>query len=648
MAGVFRAVGVVAGAVASVAAFVPGGQAVAAIAGAVSVVAGGLSELVASPRSARAKGSVNDRVIGANNPMPYLMGRCYSGGVQVHDIGWGGEVDGVENPYRMMTTVHSCAGPVDALEAVQANFATVSFATSTPALAAATGYYEDHWYRDYQLGEQPEVAALDAQWSGVPSWGASYKLSGKAALAHSLLFDKDGEIFAGGQLPVIGAIWRGVRVYDPRLDSTYPGGSGSQRIDDETTWAYSQNPALHALAYAYGRFENGKLVFGGNLGSAAIDLANLVAWANVCDANGWTLGGEIYEPGSKWDNLKRIAIAGGAKPVLIGGVLRFDYQAPRISLATITRDDIAPGGLRDQLGSNWKSRHNTIIFRVRSEAHNWDYPQSDPVSVASFVTEDGEEKIDEVKYELVTDVDQGAELAIYELYERRALGAINLPLKPHLKAYVPGDALTLDAELSPTGVAMKVRMTRRQIDPISATIQATFVEEDDDKHVAAGVVSGVLPTAPPTASGEDIDRLVAANQIQAPLTSQLITNSYVTDLDPMDGLWSATDTSIDVEAHTRTYSDKATSIAAATITTEDDGTTPLAAETVYHLYYDDSSRSGSGVTIKATQVLADAVNSQEHPYRHNVARVVTDALGGGGSSGGGAIPPGVQEDDWYS
>src|SRR5690606_580392 len=180
----------------------------------------------------------------------------------------------------------------------------------------------------YQLGERPEADALAPQFSGAPDWGSDYKLSGFAAIGYSLKWDKDGKRFPGGQMPTIGAVWEGVKVYDPRLDSTYPGGSGSHDIGDETTWEYSRNPALHALAYAYGRYVNGVKVFGVDLGEAAIDVAAAVAWANVCDANDWTVNGTIYEPGDKWNNLKRICEAGAGEPVMIGGVLSFDYQTP--------------------------------------------------------------------------------------------------------------------------------------------------------------------------------------------------------------------------------------------------------------------------------------------------------------------------------
>ena len=47
-----------------------------------------------------------------------------------------------------------------------------------------------------------------------------------------------------GAPQAISAVIRGAKMYDPRADSTFSGGSGSQRLNDPTTWAWSDNPAI--------------------------------------------------------------------------------------------------------------------------------------------------------------------------------------------------------------------------------------------------------------------------------------------------------------------------------------------------------------------------------------------------------------------
>ncbi|WP_183029950.1 phage tail protein [Altericroceibacterium spongiae] len=472
---------------------------IAQVAGAVSAVASIGTALTSEP--ARAQGQVNDRIIGANNPQPYLIGRTYSGGVQVHDVGYGGNVDDVDNPYRFIPVVYSCCGPVQGLESVQLDFEAVSFSGTS-----ALGYYSDYFWRDYQLGARPEADALAPHFAGAPDWGSAHKLSSFAAIGYSLKWSKKGKRFAGGQLPVIGAIWQGVKVYDPRLDSTFPGGSGTCRAGDESTYVYQANPATHSGTYAYGRYVNGVKVFGVDLGAAGVNFADVAAWANVCDANGWTVNGTIYEPGDKWNNLKRIAEAGAGFPVLVGGKLGFDYRAPRASLYTITRDDLADGVISSQLNKEWKSRHNVLVPKYRSEAHQWSFQQAGAARVAAFVTADGEEKSDEKQWDLVTDVDQVTQLAYYELYQRREGGPFTLPLKPHMRDYEPGDCLTLGADLGvhPSG-AIKAVVRSTSGDPGSGIVTLEFEQETDAKHPAALSATGVAPAAfvPPTS--EELD-----------------------------------------------------------------------------------------------------------------------------------------------
>lgn len=519
----FRTVGQVAGVVASVAVFIPGGQGVAAIAGAVSAVASTASALTVKKPN-RAQGAVTSRLIGANNPSPYAMGRIYSGGVQVHDVAWGGKIDKVQNPYRFVAAAHSCCGPVDAIEALLVDRQTVSFSSG-----AATGYYAGFLYADTQLGARPESDALTAQWSGLPNWGSDYKLSSWAAVGWSLKFDKDGKVFTGN-LPELGAVLRGVKVYDPRLDSTFPGGSGSCRVTNESTWVYSANPALHAGSYAYGRWVNGDLVFGVDLGDA-VDFGAIAAWANLCDANGWTIGGVIFEPGDKWNNLKLICVAGGAVPVLAGGVISFRWQASRVALDTIAKADLAGSAPESTANRRWSERINTARPKNMSEAHGWSEVQANAVSVAAFVTEDGEEKAEEVGFQLVTDKDQAAELALYDIWDRREAGPFTLTAGPRLAAYRPGDALTIaaDCEVWPTDILGVV--TRRSVDPATAEVTLELMGETTAKHAAVLGTTGTAPAVPPLPAIGAVDEAAAVN---VPVDYPDIINAPATlaELDP--------------------------------------------------------------------------------------------------------------------
>ncbi len=84
-------------------------------------------------------------------------------------------------------------------------------------------------------------------------------------------------------------IGEGAPLYDPRLDSTVPGGSGSHRANNQATWGtYAgaddyDNPALQLLWFLLGWKINGKLSIGAGVPPERIDLESFITAANICD-----------------------------------------------------------------------------------------------------------------------------------------------------------------------------------------------------------------------------------------------------------------------------------------------------------------------------------------------------------------------------
>lgn len=637
MSKVFKIVGVVAGVVGAIAltagtlgagsvgtaALLTKIGTIASIASAAATVA---ARMTAKPPPAR--GTVNETTIGANQPMPYLIGETYSGGAMVHEAGYGATLKKVKNPYYFRAVTYSFCGPLAALLGIYADFEQIPFSGN-----AATGFYSGFLYADTQLGATPESNALAPQWAGCPNWGADYKLSGHGAIGFSMLFDKEGERFASGQ-PQLGTVWRGVLCYDPRLDSTRPGGSGAQRIDDETTWGWNRNPACHAATYGYGRYQNGIKVFGVDLGDAAIDLAGTIAWANLCDANGWTVDGTIYEPGDKWANLKEICQAGGGEPVLAGGLLKWRWQKPHVSLRTITGDDLARPDMEVPSNHTWKQRRNTIIPLWRSSANKWDYVQTDPVTKAEWVEEDGEEKAFEQQYRLVQDKDQAAQLGAYQIAEERGAGTITLVLKPEFMTYDPGDGLTID--IPEAGMEMlPVIVTSRSVAPDTGEVTMAFMTREPGVDAWALGQTGTAPPPSPTVSAQERDEAAGNNQNPLGYSSALIASSYPVGFaeDPITAVDAGSDCTVTVPDHSRVYPDKTVAVTGGDITGLEYGTLIL-------IYYDDPDRAGGAVTFGVTTDLEAARVSSTHPDRHYVGAVTTPTLGGGPVDGDGGAPPG--------
>lgn len=608
-----------------------GATTVAAAAGAISAIAmAGAQALAKRPP---AQGSVTQITIDSNSATPCIIGETYYGGVLRHDVGYGGKVGKVQNPYRGMVIVYSI-GLVQALVTQYADFLPVSFSSG-----AATGYYAGFMYADSQLGASPESSALTPQWGSMPGWGSSHKLSGKAAILWGLKFDKDGKIYTSG-VPQLGAVWQGVMAYDPTQDSTRPGGSGAHRIDDESTWEYSENPRDHALSYIYGRYVDGKKVFGIGLAEDAIDIAAFTAWGNVCEANGWKVGGVIFEPGDRWANLKRIMAAGSAEPIFAGGVLSVKYDAPRVSLVTITPDDYSDGAYRTKGMQTWRDRINTIVPKYRSADHKWEYVESDAVTDAGYLAEDGEEKIDTYQIDLCQDKDQAAQLATYKLVNGREMFPIERNLKPEFRFYRPGDMVTID---DPEGglIEQDCVIVRRSIDPQTLAVRWVLMSETADKHDFALGVTGTAPPTPTLLDPADRDDVAGVNASPPGYNLTLIQTSYISGVAGITLTSSdvGTTANIVVASHSRVYPDKTVTVTGGTVGTS------FAFGTNYWVYYDDEDRVGGAVTFVATTDPAVAAASESSPNRHFVGFVVTATDGGGDTGGGGGAPPGWNNDN---
>lgn len=617
----------------------------ASIAGAVASV--GANALAKTPP---AKGSVSSTTIGTDQPMPFLIGETYYGGSRVHQIGYGPTVKKVPNPYALIVDTYSGAGPIEGLVDAQADFVSLGI----PATGgAASGYAAGFLWAAVQRGAIPEPSALQPHWAGAPGWGADYRLSGHAAIAWSLLFDRDGKVFASGA-PQLGAIWRGQLAWDPRKDSSYTGGQGAQRwaspVDTaghdaaRASWAFTECPGIVALKYALGAYHRDPRVAGSTFRKVAgiglpitgIIVDDFVHLANVCDANGWKVGGVVSEPAigspsTRWQNLKDILAAGGATPCFRYGRLGLKISAPRVALDTISEADLADDEIVVSSGLGWEDRLNTLIPKYRSRDHKWEYVAStEPVSVPTFVAVDGEVKREERQFNLVQQKDQAAQLCAYELLDRRELGEIEIVVKPRLRKYGPGDLIIVDL---PNDGLVKQPCVIMKRQPLPDRMAWKFIlsGETPSKHAYALGQTAVAPPVPALRSTGDLDGVAAPVPDQS-VEQLLIATSYTVGatISAADASGTATAT---ISDHSRVYQDRTVSVTGSAVAGLTNGTT-------YYFYYDDAARAGGAVTFIATDVGADAFPSSAAPARHYVGSVTTPAPGGAPSDGGGASPPG--------
>lgn len=472
--------------VASIAALIPGPwQPIAAI---VATVASAISvalEIIA-PYKAKASprvGSPTEYRLDPQAGIPMMLGRTQFAGNGVKRETWG-----EDNKYQGFTTVYSM-GPVQQLESFMIDRDIVGIAANASAIGILAGFL---WF-NFTEGNMPN-AFLDCPVPGYPGWTADHKLSGLAHGHHVLMWDKNGKKFQGGA-PTPGVILQGMKVYDPRLDSTYPGGSGPCRPLQEATYVYSDTPHLHALTFALGRWQNGKRRAGLGFPISSIDVPYFVSAANTDEMNGWKISGLIYNNDNKWNALKQMMEAGGAAPMMLGGRLSGSQSAPRVPLpVTITSADVV-GRSSIIPSQTMRERINAGVPRFRSEAHGWETVSADAVTNATYEAADGERKTEEFEWHLVSQPDQAAQLTGYMIANSRELGPIELVLRPRWIGVKPGDCVPVN--IPDLGlVNQRCIVTNRSFDGSSGQVSLTLKSETDAKHDYVLGRTAVLPPNP--------------------------------------------------------------------------------------------------------------------------------------------------------
>ena len=131
--------------------------------------------------------------------------------------------------------------------------------------------------------------------NGGSKWGSSRRLTG-CAYVHLRIKrtgndKKQDSPLVNGLPSRVTIIGNGALLYDPRKDSTVPGGSGLHRATDQSTWGVytnaddTDNPALQLLWWLLGWEINNKLSIGCGVPYNRIDMVSFITAANICDEN---------------------------------------------------------------------------------------------------------------------------------------------------------------------------------------------------------------------------------------------------------------------------------------------------------------------------------------------------------------------------
>ena len=324
-----------------------------------------------------AKGVLLNKV-SANASIPIIYGTRKVGGNVVFM-----ETSGADNEFLYLIMVLS-EGEIDDVSTIYVNDNAVTWSgdlsdgTSRTVNTGDSNYYKDSTslitvIPHYGLDSQ----TYDTTIGGLTSWTSNHRLRGLAYLAFKFTWNQD----TFGSIPTIHAIVKGKKIYNPNLDGSITGGSGSHRVDTTTTWEYSDNPVYQLLDY----LRNTR--FGMGIANSYFD-SNFADWqtaGDVCDVNITPYSGadeiDLMDSHAVIDTSRKAI--DNVKEIIKGcrGILNFTYGNYKILVETtgsasitLTEDNII-GGIT-VASKNKNSRYNRVLVNFINPDKNY---QSDEV-----------------------------------------------------------------------------------------------------------------------------------------------------------------------------------------------------------------------------------------------------------------------------
>ena len=351
--------------------------------------------------------------------------------------------------------------------------------------------------------------------NGGGKWGSTRRLTGCAYL--HLRIKRTGNTktaespLVGGLPSRVTVIGDGAALYDPRKDSTVPGGSGSHRATDQTTWGSytdaddTDNPALQLLWWLLGWKINGKLSVGAGVPYTRIDMESFITAANICDesvtlATGGTqkryrTSGTASDADDRMDIINNFLMSMNATLRDSGGKLTL----------TVMKNDLADYTLQlneaDMLGEfDWQQtrglteNYNIARGRFIDPSQNSLYQLVDYPEVG-FASPDGVERVMSVDLYYVEDGRRAQRIAKQILQRNQYRGMLSAVFNAKALGCQVGDVVLLSLEA--LGWSNKpLRVVSQEI-RFDGQVPLALVEENAAIYAwDRDDVAPVTPTAP--------------------------------------------------------------------------------------------------------------------------------------------------------
>lgn len=419
-------------------------------------------------------------------PRMYIYGRVKTSGVLTF-IG----TSGTNNKYLWVVITladHQCEEIGDIwLDSIKITSSDIDAGTGLVSGGSPAWNGKLYIWKHLGTSAQTVDTNLDAAFSSL--WDSNHKGQGQAYIV--VRMERDQDAFPNGNPQNYFALVKGRRLYDPRLDSTN-GGSGSHRLTNPSTWAWSTNPALATADYLTGghAYYDDTVITatarrGMKTATSRIDWAQVSAAATECEdsmslpgsqtENRYSCNGVVSADLPHSENLARILSSMSGTLVYTGGTFRVfcaQYDSPSLSIG----DNDLTGEYQVETSVGDAAVFNAVSAVYFDSTRDYQPVTSYMRTNSSYETADGRREPKSIDLPMVTSEYQAQRLCEIENRVGRSQTVITMMLG--LNGFKLKTWDTFSLTLSELSYNAKVfRVTHWELDPSSPQVRVIAREE---------------------------------------------------------------------------------------------------------------------------------------------------------------------------
>lgn len=491
---------------------------------------------------------------GGDNPLSFILGEYATSGklVYVNQTGLGGNE--LNNALVMVISVSEL--PIDSFSNnlyINGEAATVdlSHVTDTdshgdpnfdedapgPGFYAITEYdkrdkpkhkHQYCWMKFYQGDQTTADPYLLAAFGADPDKPWTSDMIGRGC-AYVIVVCRYSATGVWSGVPEFKFVAKGLKLYDPRKDTTV-GGSGAQRWSDRSTWAWSENPKVMQYNIIRGITYAGDWIWGGqNVSAYQLPLSYWFAAMNHCDEevvtalgahiNRYTAGGEVHVDQQAIDIIKELDKTCTGYTSEYGGLWKTWAGPPAASVFDFTDADIViteeqTDNLFAPIQTTYNGAHATYVNRIAG----WVMKDAPPRIFDDLQTADGGlQLIAEMQLPFVTNGNQAQRLMRAAVLDSRRQITHVMTLPPEAYILEPRDVSNWN---STRGGYVNKKFSLTSIEDMPNGNQLVAIREtnanDYDWDVSFELPDSVGPLVPIRPGALALDFTVSPDQVDRP------------------------------------------------------------------------------------------------------------------------------------